>query len=385
MLPLFVAALANVTSLGVIVPLLPFQAEGVGAGPAAIAWLFAVYSLTQFVTAPLWGRLSDRIGRKPVIAISFAGSALAYLWLAYADSLATIFVIRGVAGVMNGWLATGQAYIADITTPERRARGMGMLGAAFGLGFVIGPALGGYLVGAGRPDFHPPMLLAAGGSTVALAVTLAALREPERHRERGHARSWRALSGASVGLIAALVTLLFFLFFVFSGMESTFAVWCSKALAMGPRAVGYYLSFAGVVGVVVQAWLVGRLVTAIGEARTVALAMAALAAGLAVLPLAATPPMLLPGLALLSLGFGLGNPSLLSLVSREAPAELRGGAMGLSQSSSSLGRILGPVWGGVAFSLLGRDWPFLSGALILIPVTAVAVVLARRFSPSGGE
>jgi len=385
MLPLFIAALANVTSLGVIVPLLPFQAEGAGAGPAAIAWLFAVYSLTQFLTAPLWGRLSDRIGRKPVIAISFAGSALAYLWLAYADSLVLIFVIRGVAGVMNGWLATGQAYIADITTPEKRARGMGMLGAAFGVGFVIGPALGGYLVGGGTPDFRVPMLLAAGGSTIALIVTLATLQEPARHIETGHESPWKALSGTNLGLIGVLVGLLFCLFFVFSGMESTFAVWCNKALAMGPRAVGYYLSFAGIVGVVVQAWLVGRLVAAIGEARVVSLAMAALAAGLAILPLAATPAMLLPALGLLSLGFGLGNPSLLSLISREAPPKLRGGAMGLSQSASSLGRILGPVWGGTAFSLIGRDWPYLSGALLLVPVTVVAVVLARRLSRGRGE
>jgi DHA1 family tetracycline resistance protein-like MFS transporter len=384
MLPLFIAALANVTSLGVIVPLLPFQAEGVGAGPAAIAWLFAVYSLTQFLTAPLWGRLSDRIGRKPVIAISFAGSALAYLWLAYADSLVMIFVIRALAGVMNGWLATGQAYIADITTPEKRAHGMGMLGAAFGVGFVIGPALGGYLVGEGTPDFRLPMLLAAGGSTVALLVTLIAMREPVRHQEFTHVSPWQALSGSSLGLIGVLIGLLFCMFFVFSGMESTFAVWCNKALAMGPRAVGYYLSFAGVVGVFVQAWLVGRLVAVIGEARVVSLAMATLAIGLAVLPLASTPPMLLPALGLLSLGFGLGNPSLLSLISREAPAAMRGGAMGLSQSSSSLGRILGPIWGGIVFSLIGRDWPFLSGALLLIPVTLIAIVLARRLRPRGG-
>jgi len=385
MLPLFLAALANVTSLGVIVPLLPFLAESVGAGPTAIAWLFAVYSLTQFLTAPLWGRLSDRIGRKPVIAISFAGSALAYLWLSYADSLTMIFVIRGIAGVMNGWLATGQAYIADITTPEQRARGMGMLGAGFGVGFVIGPALGGYLVGAGTPDFHPPLLLAAGGSAVALAVTLVMLREPERHVEVPHANAWRVVSGSNLGLISVLIGLLFCLFFVFSGMESTFAVWCNKALAMGPRMVGYYLSFAGIVGVGVQAWLVGRLVSAIGEPRVVSLAMAALAAGLSLLPQASAPVLLLPALALLSLGFGLGNPSLLSLISREAPVDLRGGAMGLSQSASSLGRILGPVWGGAAFGLLGRDWPFLSGALLLIPVTLVAVVLARRLNLHGGE
>jgi len=385
MLPLFIAALANVTSLGVIVPLLPFQAESAGAGPAAIAWLFAVYSLTQFLTAPLWGRLSDRIGRKPIIAISFAGSALAYLWLAYADSLVLIFVIRGVAGVMNGWLATGQAYIADITTPEKRAQGMGMLGAAFGMGFVIGPALGGYLVGGGTPDFRLPMLLAAGGSTVAFLVTLAALREPARHIDTVRTSPLKALQRTDLGLIGVLVGLLFCLFFVFSGMESTLAVWCNKALGMGPRVVGYYLSFAGIVGVVAQAWLVGRLVAAIGEARVTPIAMAALAAGLAVLPLASTPAMLLPALGLLSLGFGLGNPSLLSLISREAPPEMRGGAMGLSQSSSSLGRILGPVWGGTAFSLIGRDWPYLSGALLLVPVTVVAVVLARRLSRRRGE
>ncbi len=131
----------------------------------------------------------------------------------------------------------------------------------------------------------------------------------------------------------------------------------------------------------VQAWLVGRLVAIIGEARVVSLALATLATGLAVLPLASAPTMLLPALALLSLGFGLGNPSLLSLISREAPVELRGGAMGLSQSSSSLGRILGPLWAGIAFGLLGRDWPFISGALVLIPVTLVAVVFARRLIP----
>ena len=156
MLPIFLAALANVVGLGVIVPLLPFYAERAGASPKEIAWLFAVFSLAQFVTAPFWGRLSDRIGRKPVMVVSFGGSALAYVWLAHAGDLTAIFLARAFAGVMNGWLATSQAYIADVTTPERRARGMGMLGAAFGIGFVIGPALGGYLVGGGDPDFRPP-------------------------------------------------------------------------------------------------------------------------------------------------------------------------------------------------------------------------------------
>ncbi|MGD8810058.1 MAG: MFS transporter, partial [Gammaproteobacteria bacterium] len=230
MLPLFFAALSNVVGLGVIVPLLAFYAGDAGAGAAEIAWLFAVFSLAQFLTAPLWGRLSDRVGRKPLIAISFAGSAVGYLWLAHADGLTEIFLARIFSGVMNGWLATSQAYIADVTTPERRARGMGMLGAAFGVGFVIGPALGGYLVGGDVPDFRLPILIAAVGSAIACLIVLAALKEPERHRHGGGPRPGLGDMVKAAPITVAFIAFNFCLFFVFSGMESTFAVWCDIAL-----------------------------------------------------------------------------------------------------------------------------------------------------------
>jgi MFS family permease len=181
----------------------------------------------------------------------------------------------------------------------------------------------------------------------------------------------------------AFIAFNFCLFFVFSGMESTFAVWCDIALGMGPRAVGYYLSFAGLCGAFVQAWLVGRVVARFGETPAVVGGFVAVAAGLVLLPNVAAPPMLLPALALLSIGFGLGNPSLLSLVSREAPSHIRGGAMGLTQSGAALGRVLGPTWAGFAFAAFGSSWPFLSGALILIPVTLAALALARHVRARG--
>ena len=344
-----------------------------------IAWLFAIFSGAQFLTAPLWGRLSDRVGRKPVIVISFVGTALGYVWLAYADGLAGIFLARAFSGVMNGWLATSQAYVADVTPPEGRAKGMGLLGAAFGIGFIIGPALGGYLVGGGTPDFELPILLAAGSSGLALVIALVALEEPQRQGDMAPAVAPR-IAGIvrAAPILAVMIGLYFGIFYVFAGMESTFAVWCGQALDMGPRQVGYYLSFAGVVGVVVQGWLVGKLAPRIGEGWLVTAGLVALAAALAVLPTSASPPMLLVPIALLSLGFGLATPALVSLISRTASEEIRGGTMGIAQSATSLGRILGPAWAGFAFANFGRDWPFFAGALILLPLIAVAVAMTRR-------
>ena len=383
MLPLFLSALANVIGLGVIVPLLPFYAGNAGATPQQIAWLFAAFSLAQFLTAPLWGRLSDRVGRKPIIVFSFAGSAIAYLWLAHAGGLAEIFAARILGGVMNGWLATSHAYIADTTAPDRRARGMGFIGAAFGVGFVIGPALGGYLVGGATPNFQLPMMIAAGGSTIALAVAVIGIREPARHERAAKARVRLQAVTAAAPIFAVMLALHFCLFFVFSGMESTFALWCEAVLDMGPRQVGYYLAFAGVCGAFVQGWLVGRLVARMGEPLVFCIAVVTLAAGLAILPTTGTRPMLLLPIALLSIGFGLANPSLLSLMSRAAPDTIRGGALGLSQSAASLGRILGPTWGGFAFAAVGIAWPFYSGALMLGPVLVLAFILLKRFERAG--
>ena len=382
MLAIFLAALANVIGLGVIVPLLPYFALHHGASAGEAAWLFSVFSLAQFLTAPLWGLLSDKIGRKPVILLSFLGSTAAYLWLAFADTLLTIYLARIFAGVMNGWLATSQAFVADVTDEEGRAKGMGMLGAAFGLGFIFGPALGGYLAGEADVNYQLPMIIAAVGSAAAFAISAVMLREPERHQTRGESTLTFLPKLYAIPSLVTMIALYFALFFVFSGMESTLALWCDKVLGMGPQQVGYYLAFAGICGVIVQGWLVGKLAPRIGESRLVLIGLFTLAIGLAGLPYVPEPIWLVLPIALLSIGFGFANPSLQSLISRAAPENLRGGTMGVAQSANSLGRILGPAWAGYALLAVGVAAPFVSGAVLLIPVLIVTAILARRINPS---
>ena len=382
MLAIFLAALANVIGLGVIVPLLPYFALHHGASAGEAAWLFSVFSLAQFLTAPLWGLLSDKIGRKPVILISFLGSTAAYLWLAFADTLLTIYLARIFAGVMNGWLATSQAFVADVTDEEGRAKGMGMLGAAFGLGFIFGPALGGYLAGEADVNYQLPMIIAAVGSAAAFAISAVMLREPERHQTRGDSTLTFLPKLCAIPSLVTMIALYFALFFVFSGMEATLALWCDKVLGMGPQQVGYYLAFAGICGVIVQGWLVGKLAPKIGESRLVLIGLFTLAIGLAGLPYVPEPIWLVLPIALLSIGFGFANPSLQSLISRAAPENLRGGTMGVAQSANSLGRILGPAWAGYALLAVGVAAPFVSGAVLLIPVLIVTAILARRINPS---
>ena len=382
MLAIFLAALANVIGLGVIVPLLPYFALHHGTSAGEAAWLFSVFSLAQFLTAPLWGLLSDKIGRKPVILISFLGSTAAYLWLAFADTLLTIYLARIFAGVMNGWLATSQAFVADVTDEEGRAKGMGMLGAAFGLGFIFGPALGGYLAGEADVNYQLPMIIAAVGSAAAFAISAVMLREPERHQTRGESTLTFLPKLYAIPSLVTIIALYFALFFVFSGMEATLALWCDKVLGMGPQQVGYYLAFAGICGVIVQGWLVGKLAPKIGESRLVLIGLFTLAIGLAGLPYVPEHIWLVLPIALLSIGFGFANPSLQSLISRAAPENLRGGTMGVAQSANSLGRILGPAWAGYALLAVGVAAPFVSGAVLLIPVLIVTAILARRINPS---
>ena len=378
MLAIFLAALANVIGLGVIVPLLPYFAIHYDADAFEAAMLFSIFSLAQFLTAPLWGRLSDRIGRKPIILVSFAGSALGYVWLAFADGLFMIYMARIFSGAMNGWLATSQAYVADVTDKEGRAKGMGMLGAAFGLGFIVGPALGGYLAGAEVVNYQLPMLVAAAGSAIAFALSALLLREPERHKGTATSAVSFLPQLRSLTVLWLLILLYFGLFFVFSGMESTLALWCEAVLNMGPRQVGYYLAFAGICGVIVQGGIVGRLVPKLGEAQVIIIGLLCLAVGLGGLPLVSFEIWLLLPIALLSIGFGFANPSLQSLISRAAPHDMRGGTMGVAQSANSLGRITGHAWGGVAFVGLGVGWPFYSGAILVLPVLFATIVLSRR-------
>ena len=360
----------DLVGFGIIIPLLPFYAEYFGASPFAVTLLMAVYSAMQFVAAPLLGALSDRYGRRRVIALSTFGAALGYLVMGLAGSLAMLFVARVLAGGMAGNIAAAQAYIADVTTPEDRAKGMGMFGAAMGFGFIVGPAIGAALAGNGDTvNFSLPPLVAAGTSAVAATLALVTLREnlvsvtPRR-------LSWIAPIKMALGNadLRPLAVTLFLVVFAFAGLEATFALWAERQLTWGPRQVGALFAGVGVVAVIVQGGLVGRLSRQLGEEAVVLIGIVALVAGFALLSAATSLASTLVAMVLLAGGFGLANPALASLVSRRAAAEALGANLGVAQAGASLGRIFGPALAGVLFTAGSQALPYVASAAILVVV-----------------
>lgn len=387
MLPVFLIVLIDLIGFGIIIPLLPFYAEHFQAEPDTVALLMATYSGAQFLAAPFWGRLSDRIGRRPVLMISMAGAAICYVWLGFSDTLWMLFASRAVGGFMAGNIAAAFAYMADITTPENRAKGMGAVGAAFGLGFILGPAIGGVLAGpdVATADYLSPALAAAALSAIAFVLTLTVLKEslspeirasnsalPRKARSRQFVE---ALEKPNLGLLLALS---FLAVFVFAGMEATFAMWSERQFGWGPQQNGYLFAFVGLIAAAIQGGLVGRLAERFGEPRLVGVGSVLLAAGLFALPASSTIPVLLVSMVVLAAGFALMSPSLNSLISLQVGPTEQGGIMGVSRSVTTLARVVGPAWAGFLFAQFGRDWPYLAGGLVMIAVIALSVTVMRK-------
>ena len=271
---LLITVFMDMVGFGIIIPLTPFWAERFGAAPDTVTLLFATYSAFGLAFSFLWGWASDRWGRKPVLLASLMGSVLSFLWLGFAEALWMLFAARAVGGISGANVAVGQAYIADVTTEKNRARGFGLFGAAFGLGFVLGPAIGGILAGPdpADPDFRTPFMVAAAMSFVGVVFGLVFLPEPKRRERSGARYSVPAqLAGFAriVAMPAVAVPLLCFtmLGFVMGGLESTFAIWAEREVRWGPRETGFFFAYIGVLLIVVQGWLVSVLVKRYGEAR----------------------------------------------------------------------------------------------------------------------
>src|SRR5438876_8516282 len=360
---LFLIVFIDLVGFGLVIPLLPFYAERFAASPLQMTMLFATFSLMAMLTAPLWGRLSDRIGRRPVLMASMAAASLAYLWLGFATELWMLFAARAFAGLCAGNIAAAQAYIADVTPPERRARGMGMIGAAFGLGFIIGPALGGIVAGneLATADLGTPGLIAAGLSLIAFLGVVLVLPESRPASARSQPSRGRiaALCNAlGRPVLSRLLVVFFLVILAFAGMESTFALWAMRQFDWGPAQVGYALTFVGLLSAIMQGGFIGTLTRRFGEERLMLAGRVLIALGLLVLPLAHELAPLLVALAALALGMGMMQPSLNSLISRRAGADEQGEIMGVAQSIGSLSRVLGPIIARALFEAFGRHSPF---------------------------
>ncbi len=381
---LFLIVFVDLVGFGLVIPLLPFYALRFTASPREVTLLLAIYSLMQLFTAPLWGRLSDRVGRRPVLAISMAASVLAYFWIGSATVLWMLFAARALAGACAGNVAAAQAYIADITKPEERAKGMGLIGAAFGLGFIIGPALGGLLAGndPATADVETPAWVAAGLSFLALAGVAVLLPESlpaERRGSRCAARSRFAviLDVLRRPVLSRLILIFFLVILAFAGMESTFALWAIGQFGWGPRQVGYVFTYVGILSAILQGGLIGRLTRLFGEDRLLICGLALIAVGLLVMPVARNLTVLAVAVSALAAGMGLMQPSLNSLISRRAGVEEQGEVLGVSQSVGSLSRVLGPAAAGLFFGEFGRNAAFFWGAALVVTALWVAIRLIR--------
>lgn len=378
---IFITVFVDLLGFGMIIPVLPYYAQTFGASFFMVGLLTMSYSLMHFVFAPMWGRLSDRYGRRPILLISLAGSALALLIFGLADSLFWLFAARLLDGaISSASIPTAQAYIADSTTPENRSKGMGLIGAAFGLGFIFGPAMGGILSQYGYPV---PAFVAAGIAGVnffwAVVKLPETLTKPRTSSLKDYYYSPSAIKDTlHTKALVFLITVNFVMIYAFSAMESTFALFCEHRAGLDAIHVGGLLAEIGVISVIIQGGLIGRLTKRFGEVKLTHWGLFFMGIGL----LATTALDDLFGLILVmplyAVGSSLTHPSLTSLVSQAADDDKQGATMGIMQGFSALGRVLGPPSGTGLFQWITPASPFAFGGILLIATMTATLLRLRK-------
>ena len=374
---IFLTIFVNLVGFGIIIPLLPFYAQTFGASPLVIGLLFASFSLSQLVASPILGDLSDRWGRRPVLIFSLLGTVVSFVMLALATSLPMLFAARIVDGLSGGSITTARAYIADITTEENRAKAFGLLGAAFGLGFIVGPGLGAAF---SRVSYTAPIWAAAVITVVATAVAFFWLPETVHRAHAGGRSPWRALADLwQRAHLRVLFTIDFAYWTAFAVYQTTFALFGARRFGFDAAQTGYLLSVFGCLGVVVQGAMVGPIVARLGERRTLALGLLFAAVGWGGSASTHSLPMFVAMLVPGAIGIGLCNATLSSLISKSAGPHEQGRVQGAAGGLESLGRTIGPVWGNGSLQKFGEGTAYGSAAIVL--VGAAALTMAYRQPP----
>ncbi|MBI3878060.1 MAG: MFS transporter [Verrucomicrobia bacterium] len=384
---LFFAVFMDLVGFGIVIPLLTVYADSFGAPGWLVGVIMAAYSAMQFLCTPMWGRLSDRIGRRPVMLISSAGAAASYVLFAFGSglqghaALAVLFCSRIFAGSFGASVTVAQAYIADITPPSERSKRMGLVGMAFGLGFIFGPALGAFA--ASKFGMTGPGWVAAG--MCATNFTLACFLLPESRKpnsehvaQRPHLSQWaHTLRTPTVGFI---IVLFFLATFCFTCFETTLGLLVKRNFQFDAKQVGYLFAFAGVIGAAVQGGGIGKLVRSMGEPLLITVSLLCVAVSLAPLPFARHLPELLVALAVLAIGSSLTRPPIFGLISILTHEHEQGATLGIAQSAGSLARIVGPIFAASLFDV-HPSWPY----LICAGISLVAAALAWQKLHRGGE
>ncbi|HEY5792660.1 MAG TPA: MFS transporter [Chthoniobacterales bacterium] len=370
---IFFTIFIDILGFGIVIPVLPLYAEHFGANAWQIGWLVGVFSMAQFFFAPLWGKISDRIGRKPVLLIGILGTIAGYLWMGLAHTLWMLFAARLIDGIAGANISAAQAYMADISSAENRARAMGLIGAAFGLGFVFGPALGGWA--SQTFNYAAPMFIAAALAFLNFLFVVFWLpesRPPGLIGEKGEPLFPGLLSHVSRRIYFWSLGSYFLVIFGFSMMTTVFALLLLHRFELDAMHTGYLFAGIGILGAFIQGGLIGRLVRRFGEARLAFFGCLSMGAGLAGLALSPDLKGLLLSSAVVGIGNSLLMPTLSALASRSADEQWQGRALGVLQSSGSLARWLGPLLAG---ALLG--WPLAGGMgqYAFLPLIGAAAIL----------
>ncbi len=366
---LFAIVIVDLIGFGVVIPILPFYAESFGASATVLGLLLTCHAGAQFLFAPVWGRISDRWGRRPVMLVTIAGTSAALALLGAAESLWLLFAARLLGGVFGANISVATAYITDVTAEDERTKYMGLLGASFAVGFILGPAIGGGLAPFG---YHVPMYFAAGLAAINFLVASVRLREPER-AARAVDRSRRLRIPANPQVRRLCLAYFIFVFGI-SQLETVFAFFMMDRFQWDARQVAFILVFLGILMALIQGGGIRPLSKRFGEKRLLIFGALLVGPMLAVVPLMPTVWWMIVPLALSSIGRGLVHPALLSLVSRAASAEERGLVMGTFQSSASLARMVGPLAAGALYDIRLALPFFLAGALMSL-VLAIAAAL----------
>ena len=404
---IFTTVFIDLVGFGIVIPVLPFYAEGTAfnATPRTVGILFASYSIMQLIFAPILGGLSDKHGRRPVLFLSIIGTGIGFLILGLADSLWMLFAGRILDGITGGNISTAQAYIADITTSENRAKGMGLIGAAFGLGFIFGPAIGGIL---SRWGIHVPFLFAAAlcfANSILLYFRLPETITPD-HPARNQAARGRGLKQLIESLKQPRLTFvltIYFLFIVaFSIMTTTFSFYTMFRFGYDAQHTGYLFAYVGIIAVIIQGGLIGRLVKRFGELPLVIVGALCFAISLFAVPFVGPAAGGLAGLLIgggvFSMGNSLATPALNSLASKSVGPAEQGVVLGVMQSVASLARAVGPLLQAILISSavahLGKHGlphymsdhslfvTFWTGAAIMFVASVLAFYFSRIRNPT---
>jgi MFS family permease len=380
---LFLITFINLVGFGVVLPVFPFFGNLVKASPAETTLAMAAYSLGQFIGAPVWGKLSDKYGRRPILIASLIGAILSYIVMAHARDIALLGASRLFGGLMAGNIAAAFAYVGDITTEEDRPKAMGMIGAAFGMGFIFGPAIGGLIAG-NSPDINDFMIVgyASAGITAVAAVaayfllpeSLTPQRRADAHRARSDMKMTDVLRAKPV--IWALMALTLLVIGSAAMMETTLAFFAHDEFGWGPANVGLSFAAVGLISAALQGGAAGPLAKRFGSSSLAITGVVGYAAGLAGLSIAASSGAMIAALAVMAVGLGLFNPAFQTLTSGATNDGDRGLVMGLTQGASSLGRVIGPAVSGAIYQTLGHRHPFGIGAAVMLLALIAAFIVA---------